>query len=511
MKNGALFKRCTCRDENRALLGAACPKLRRKGGAWSSDHGTWHIQLEVETSPRADRVHLRRAGYDTREAAETALREIRTLLDLAERAEFPDRARAQITALIRSALRKRTPLPDAHAVRTLIDLGQPADHALTLGEYLDQWIEGKAKTRAANTHRSYQGHIDQHLRPRLGHIPLARLTVAHANKAFTDIARDSAEAAERNTLRRAAHERAREAGRDRAARQAARLELAALGPFENAPGDASIQRIRATLRSALTDATKQGLIPLNVAKFIDLAPERKPKAKLWTAARETEWRRTGTRPSPVMVWTPQHTKIFLNRARDHRYHALYAAIAYLGLRRGEALAIRWHNIDFATGEITIEAQLVQLGWEVAETTPKTDAGARTLVAPEPLLVILAKHRRRQRRWAERAGDQWAPGQDNPSPYAFTDLEGHPIHPDDALEQFQRLTREADLPPIRLHDLRHGAATMARARGVDPKILSSMLGHSSTTITNDLYGDVATEAKREAANTIADQLAGEDDD
>jgi integrase len=212
-----------------------------------------------------------------------------------------------------------------------------------------------------------------------------------------------------------------------------------------------------------------------------------------------------------MVWTPEHTKAFLSRAQDHRYYALYSLIANLGLRRGEALALHWENIDFASGEITIEAQLVQLGWEVAETTPKTDASTRTLVAPQPVLVTLAKHRRRQRRWAERSGEQWAPGPGSPSVYVFTDLDGHPIHPDDALEQFQRLTREANLPPIRLHHLRHGAATMARAAGVDTTILSAMLGHSSTTITNDLYGDVATEAKREAANTIAEQLAGADED
>ncbi|MBR7832215.1 site-specific integrase [Actinospica durhamensis] len=192
--------------------------------------------------------------------------------------------------------------------------------------------------------------------------------------------------------------------------------------------------------------------------------------------------------------------------KDHEYHALYNLIAHASLRRGEALALRWENIDFATGEITIEAQLVQLGWEVIETAPKTEASARTLVAPMPLLISLAIQRRRQHTWAEQAGKRWAPGPGNNSVYVFTDLDGRAIHPGDALTQFQRLTHEADLPPIRIHDLRHGAATMARAAGIDVRILSAMLGHSSTTITNDLYGDVATEAKREAANTIADQLA-----
>lgn len=262
MKNGALFKRCSCRDEDRKPLGASCPKLRRNGRAWSSDHGSWQMQLEVETARGQPRTHLRRGGFDTREAAEATLKQVRTLLDLAERAEFPDRARAQIASLIRSGLRKRTPLPDTDAIRRVIDLGQPVNSPLTVGEFLTQWVESKRKTRAANTYRSYKDHIDQHLIPRLGYIPLVRLTVIHGNKAFAEIARDTYDAAERNELRREARDRAHQAAHagDVQARDLAQLELAALGSHENVPGDSSIHRIRSTLRSALTDAAKQGLI-----------------------------------------------------------------------------------------------------------------------------------------------------------------------------------------------------------------------------------------------------------
>ena len=451
MRKGALFKRCSCRGENRALLGAGCPKLRRRGGAWSSDHGSWHIQIEVDTAQGQPRIQLRRGGFETREDAKVTLQDIRILLDLSGRAEFPDLARAEIAALIRSALRKGTPLPHADDVRRSIDLGQPVDSTLTVAESLTHWVEVKRTTRAVNTYRAYKAHIDQHLIPLLGHIPVARLTAIHANRTFTQIANNARDAAERNDQRRAARDRARQAtyARDTETRDLARIELTTLGPYENSPGAASIHRIRATLRSALTDAAKQGLAPMNVAKFIDLAPERKPRAKLWTAAREAAWRRTGARPGPVMIWTPEHTRTFLTHTKDHEYHALYNLIAHLGLRRGEALALRWENIDFPTGEITIEAQLTQLGWEVIETTPKTEASTRTLIAPQPVLATLATHRRRQHDWAEQAGQLWAPGPGNPSVYVFTNLDGRAIHPDDALEQFQRETRKADLPPIRL--------------------------------------------------------------
>jgi len=90
MKKGVLYKRCSCRDENRALLGAGWPKLRCKGGVWSSDHGSWHIQIEVDTERGQPRVQLRRGGLDTCEAAEVTRQDIRTLRDLSGRVEFPD-------------------------------------------------------------------------------------------------------------------------------------------------------------------------------------------------------------------------------------------------------------------------------------------------------------------------------------------------------------------------------------------------------------------------------------
>lgn len=94
---------------------------------------------------------------------------------------------------------------------------------------------------------------------------------------------------------------------------------------------------------------------------------------------------------------------------------------------------------------------------------------------------------------------------------FTDRYGDHLTPDQFLTHFQALTKQAGLPPVRLHDLRHGAATLARTAGVDLKTVSAMLGHSSVTITADIYTSVVDEAKREAANLIADLLAAEDEE
>jgi len=94
---------------------------------------------------------------------------------------------------------------------------------------------------------------------------------------------------------------------------------------------------------------------------------------------------------------------------------------------------------------------------------------------------------------------------------FTTDTGHPIHPAQLNDALQALARQADLPPIRLHDLRHGAATLALAGGTDMKTISAILGHSSYAFTADTYGDVVNELKKAAADRIADQLALDDEE
>jgi integrase len=89
---------------------------------------------------------------------------------------------------------------------------------------------------------------------------------------------------------------------------------------------------------------------------------------------------------------------------------------------------------------------------------------------------------------------------------FTGDTGGPLHPSQVTKQFRDLIGTADLPPIRLHDLRHGTATHALTAGVPIKIVSDLLGHSGYLITADTYTSVADEAKRAAAHAIADLFA-----
>jgi integrase len=112
-----------------------------------------------------------------------------------------------------------------------------------------------------------------------------------------------------------------------------------------------------------------------VAGLAELPSGEAPKALVWTDARVARWRSTGERPSPVMVWTPEQTKVFLARASRHEMAAVFWLLAFTGLRRGEAVGLRWEDIDLAAGFLTVSRQVVQIGWATAVTAPKSELEA----------------------------------------------------------------------------------------------------------------------------------------
>jgi integrase len=291
---------------------------------------------------------------------------------------------------------------------------------------------------------------------------------------------------------------------------------------------ATMHRIRATLRHALNMAMRQDrLIDFNPAAVVELPAATRPKGLVWTEERVARWRadhaanraaederRAGrsvdviqvylstARPSPVMVWTPEQTSAFLAYARRHRLYALYRLIALRGLRRGEAVGLRWQEVSFTSGTIAVNWQITQLGWTPVQGKPKTDASDRVIAALDAeTLAILKEHRRRQAKERLKAGEDWTD-----SGFVFTDEYGRPLHPQHVTDQFYWMCYEADLPPLRLHDLRHGAASLMLAAGVEVKVVQETLGHVSSTFTRDTYTSVYPEVARAAAESTAALLA-----
>lgn len=254
------------------------------------------------------------------------------------------------------------------------------------------------------------------------------------------------------------------------------------------------------MRSALSEAVRRELVTVNAAKLVWLPMPRRARPLEWTPSRIAAWKKTGKRPSPVMVWTPAQTRRFLNRAARHRLSAVFVLLAFTGCRRGEAVGLHWRDVDLRHRKASIRSQLVRVGTETIEGPPKTDAGIRTIALARPVYDALAARRRAQRCEHRACGDDWTQ-----TGLVFTRPDGTGLNPADISDLFDVLVGESGLPPIRLHDLRHGAATHALDAGVPVKVVSDMLGHSSTTVTLDLYATVTDRSRHAAADAIAHRL------
>ena len=177
-------------------------------------------------------------------------------------------------------------------------------------------------------------------------------------------------------------------------------------------------------------------------------------------------------------WEPAELGRFLDHAVTDRLGALYELIAMTGLRRGEAIGLRWSDIDLERGLLVVRQQIVQLGHQTAVARPKTASGEhRRVDLDERTVRTLIAHEFAQA--AERAtwGQAYAD-----SGLVFTRENGSALHPEFVTRHFAVLARAAKLRPIRLHDLRHGQASLMLAAGVPMAVVSKRLGHSSLAIT-----------------------------
>ncbi|MDX3402971.1 site-specific integrase [Streptomyces sp. ME01-18h] len=489
---GSTHRRCYCRDPKTGKpLGKKCPKLS------SRKHGSYSIRQELPPREDGTRRSFSRAGYDSLKAAQADLDHVRALVGLADADDVE--GLAQIAELLEKVAEEKAPLPNIEATRRRLSHGLDLTSSLTVGEWLDMWLAGK-KGRQSAISRD-ESNIRVHLKPRIGHYRLDRLRVAHLSEMFEAIAEANVESAEGNAARRKAFEDLAQIpwkGREpRARRKAMKEAIAEMEPYRRIVGPATRQRVRSTLRAALNAAIAQQLITFNPAAHVELEAGKRPKALVWTEERILHWKRTGEKPSSVMVWTPEHTGLFLDHVAEDRLYALFHLIAFRGLRRGEACGQKWTDTNLDAGLITVAKQLVVDGWEVYEDDPKTDAGARTIALDSDTVQALKRHRAQQDKDRTEWGSAWVE-----TGRVFTKENGETLHPANVTRRFIELYEEIDLPPVRLHDLRHGAATLAHAAGADLKDIQEMLGHSSITITADTYTSLLPEADLAIAEAAA---------
>ena len=241
----------------------------------------------------------------------------------------------------------------------------------------------------------------------------------------------------------------------------------------------TVRTIYSVLRAALDIAVRDGLVRRNVAVAVKRpAVERRDAAYL----------------------SGEQAQRLLDVIRDDRLEALYRLMLATGLRRGEALAVHWQDVDLDGGALRVRWTLSRTsrGLEVGE--PKTERSRRTVPLPRAAVEALRAHRTRQ--LAERlvCASVW---QD--AGLVFCTEVGGLLEPRNVLRRFDALALRAGLEGVHLHTLRHSAASFLLAAGTHTKVVQEQLGHSSYAITADIYSHVAPAQAREAADRMDEAL------
>jgi integrase len=173
-----------------------------------------------------------------------------------------------------------------------------------------------------------------------------------------------------------------------------------------------------------------------------------------------------------------------------------------GLRRGEALGLRRADVDLDGGKVTIRQAIAPVGTRIVTSRPKTDRGSRDVHLDGH--TVAAMRARLKSQAEERLA--WGPAYQDHG-LAFCHEDSRPLVPGEVSKTFRRLVKRAGLPPIRLHDLRHGVATAWLEAGINPLLVSERLGHASAAFTLDAYSHVRPKVHAEAAARAAEHLFG----
>ncbi len=312
---------------------------------------------------------------------------------------------------------------------------------LTVREWLEKWLESYARPNVEPTTFETYSYATKHILHAFGNCPLQRLTPVHVQELY------------------------------------AKLKAAGLAYW-------TIHHVHTVLHKALNDAWKAGLVPRNVASLV-----KKPEQE--------------RRPRPTL--DPDEARRFIEVAREDRLYALWLLLLSYGLRRAEALGIRWADVDLEAGTITITQTLKVAGGKPIFGPPKTAKSRRLLELTLPAVEALRRHRHEQRKERLAFGPEY---QDHD--LVFCQPNGKPIHPQNLTKHnFRRLLKNAGITKdLHLHDLRHTCATLLIRQGEHLKVVSERLGHSTVRLTADTYSHLLPGMQREAGAKLDAILFGE---
>jgi integrase len=450
--NGSTYKRCGCTDPGTGKqLRAKCPDLAKR------HHGTWGYATRLDTTT-ADQRQLLRSGFSREAEAKAVLDRI---ADLVKLAGDDDKTRRRIGDMIFEKTRRNGELPTVEELRRRLGLRRELEAGETFGEAWAAWLAGRRKARD-----SYANTLEQHgrnwLLPVLADIALDRLTGEHCAMVFERIDMFNEEI---------------EAAREEKRKPMLPGDVRGRKKYT---GVATQHRIYGVLRKFLNDQWKRAhKIPFNPVYAVELAPETR---------------------APALVWTPAQVAHFLDYTADDRLALLWEFLLLRGFRRGELCGMGDDAVDADRAAVTVNVALIQVRGRLVWGRPKSKAGERVVGIDRDTVQGVSAHRTLRKRERLAAGEAW-----EDSGQFFTDELGRPLHPEYVSRRFRELQIEAGLPVIKLHGGRHTAATLALEAGVDVKIVADQLGHSTTRITQDLYQHVRVQLHHDSAQKVRQLL------
>lgn len=314
-----------------------------------------------------------------------------------------------------------------------------AGPSLTLGRWLDRWGNDVLPARVANgqitesTARSYRDTVMLHIKPHLSGVPLVELAPAHLRSWLKELR----------------------------AKRSARNPDELLSPR-------SVQYAFVVLRKALADAMREELVKRNVTSLIEPPTSRS---------------KTPRPPSRA------EAARLLQAAAKHRLAVLWVVILGLGLRRGEALALRWSLIDLDAGTVRLRKQVQRAGGKLAEVDLKTEESRATLGLPAVVVDALRAHKERQEEEI-RVAPVWVDHD-----LVFSSSVGTLLEPRNVSRAWEAVCERSGIGrTVRIHDLRHACASFLREEGADMKEIQETLRHTRLATTSDVYTHVFEEAR-----------------
>lgn len=244
--------------------------------------------------------------------------------------------------------------------------------------------------------------------------------------------------------------------------------------------NSTIKHHHQNISKALSDALRKDLIRFNPAMSV-----KPPKCEKYNAN----------------YLNTEETEKLIDYFKDSVISVPVTLCAFYGLRRSEALGIKWQNVDFEKREFTICETLQQHVGGNYTDTPKTQKSYRTLPLTESMCVFLSEHKKHQEECKRELGERYI-NEDN---YVCTHQNGRIITPNYLSKKFHAGIVKGGFPAIRLHDLRHSVATNAIGRGVPITNVSALLGHSNISTTLDIYSHATKTWREDVANTLESMI------